>query len=124
MTSVTADQHNDYGPNLGRPGVTDNLAIPEQIPEFCGDAPANPTPLHQASSRLDNLASYPISRLARAGLDVAAEHIRSAGKAVRVEDEVPDAKRSPARHDLPARHLQQRVERDQQALRLVLRQAG
>lgn len=121
MTSA-AGHHNGYG--LDVPSVTDDLATPEQLAELRGEELAYLSLLHQASARLGNLAGHPPSRLTRAALDVAAEHIRSAEKVLRELDDVLDPKQSPAGHDLSARHLQQRVEREQHALQLVLGQAG
>lgn len=125
--SSAAGEHNGYDHHLGVPSITDDAvatANPEQIAELPGEEPAHLGLLHQASARLDNLAAYPHSRPARAVLDVAAEHIRSAEKVLRELDDVLGSKRSPARHGLSTRHLQQRVEREQQTLKLVLRQAG
>ncbi len=121
MTSA-AGYHNGSG--LDVPSVTDDLATPEQLAELRGEELAYLSLLHQASARLGNLAGYPHSRLTRAALDVAAEHIRSAEKILRELDDVLDPKLSPAGHDLSARHLQQRVEREQHALKLVHGRAG
>jgi hypothetical protein len=115
--SSAASQHNGYDLDLGGPSVTDDLAAPEQIAELRGQELAYLGLLHQASARLGNLASYPHRRPAGAGLDVAAEYIRSAETVLRELDDVLDPKQSPAGDDLSARHLQQRVEREQQALR-------
>ena len=121
MTSA-ADRHNGY--DLAGASVTDDLATPGQLAELRGEELAYLTLLHQTTARLGNLAGYPHSRLTRAALDVAAEHIRSAEKVLHELDDVLDPKQSPAGHDLSARHLQQRVEREQHALKLVLGQAG
>lgn len=121
---MTSAANHGFDDNLGRPSVTDELATPEQVAELRGEELVWQGLLHQASAQLSNLAGHPHSRLARAALDVAAEHIRSAEKVLRELDDVLDPKQSPARHDLSARHLQQRVEREQQALRLILGQAG
>ena len=121
MTSA-ADRHNGY--DLAGASVTDDLATPGQLAELRGEELAYLTLLHQTTARLGNLAGYPHSRLTRAALDVAAAHIRSAEKVLHELDDVLDPKQSPAGHDLSARHLQQRVEREQHALKLVLGQAG
>lgn len=73
--------------------------------------------LHQGSAHLSNLAAYPHGTLRRATLDAVAEHLRSAEKLLRALDDVLDPRQGDAGHDLSARHLQQRVEREQQALR-------
>ena len=117
----TAGQHNGY--NLDAASVTDDLAAPEQIAELRSDELAYLTLLHQTSARLGNLAGYPHSRVTRAALDIAGEYIRSTEKVLRALDDVLDPKQSPTGHDLSARHLQQRVEREQHALKLVLGQA-
>ncbi len=119
---MTSGRPNDR--DLGVPSVTDDLATPEQIAELRGEELAYLGLLHQTSARLGNLASYPHSRLARAALDVAAEHVRSAEKLLRELDDVLDPKQSPTGRDLSARHLRQRVEREQHALKLILGQAG
>lgn len=103
--------------NFDVPIVTDDLATPEQVAELRVEELVWQGLLHQTSAQLGNLAGYPHSRLARAALDIAAEHIRSAEKVLRELDDVLDPKSCPAGHDLSARHLQQRVEREQQVLR-------
>lgn len=103
--------------DLGTPSVTDDLATSEQTAELRGEELVWQSLLHQASAQIGNLAAYPHSRLARAALDVAAEHIRCAENVLRELDDVLDPKQSTAGHDLSTKHLQQRVEREQQALR-------
>ena len=125
MTSPASnDDDLDVDLGLNRSSVTDDLATPEQIAELRGEELAYLTLLHVASARLGNLANYPDSRLARAALDVAAEHIRSADNVLRDLDDVLDPKQSRAGHELSARHLQQRAEREEQTLKLALRQAA
>jgi hypothetical protein len=109
---MTADPTRNYG-DLDVPSVTDDLATAE----LRGEELVWQTLLHQASTQLGNLAGYPHSRLCRAALDAAAEHIRSAEKLLRALDDVLDPKQSDYGRDLSTRHLQQRVEREQQALR-------
>jgi hypothetical protein len=121
---MTNAASNRYELDLDCPSVTDDLATPEQIAELRCEELACLTLLHLASARLANLASYPHSRLVRATLDLAAEPIRSAEKLLRDLDDVLDPKQSPAGHELSARRLQQRVEHEQQTLKLALRQAG
>ncbi|WP_375502664.1 hypothetical protein [uncultured Jatrophihabitans sp.] len=114
------DPSNHPAVNLGVASVTDDLASAEEIAELRGEQMVWQTLLHQASSQLANLAGYPHSRLCRAALDVAAEHVRSAEKVLRALDDVLDPKQSDAGRQLSTRYLRQRVEREQD----VLRQAG
>jgi hypothetical protein len=93
------------------------MATPEQTAELRGEALVWQMLLHQASAQLSNLAAYPHGTLRRTALDAIAEHLRSAEKLLRALDDVLDPRQSDAGHDLSARHLQQRVEREQQALR-------
>jgi hypothetical protein len=97
--------------------VSEDLATPEQTAELRGEALVWQMLLHQASAQLGNLAAYPHGTLRRSTLDTVAEHLRSAEKLLRALDDVLDPRQSDAGHDLSARHLQQRVEREQQALR-------
>lgn len=94
-----------------------DVATPEQTAELRGEALVWQMLLHQASAQLSNLAAYPHGTLRRTALDTAAEHGRSAEKLLRALDDVLDPRQSDAGHDLSARHLHQRVEREQQALR-------
>lgn len=110
---MTDDPTRDFS----APSVTDDLASAEQIAELRGEELAWCLLLHQASAQLGNLAAYPHNRLCRAALDVAADHIRSAENLLRALDDVLDRQQSDAGHQLSTRHLQQRVEREQQALR-------
>jgi hypothetical protein len=93
------------------------MAIPEQTAELRGEALVWQMLLHQASAQLSNLAAYPHGTLRRTALDAVAEHLRSAEKLLRALDDVLDPRQSDAGHDLSARHLQQPVDREQQALR-------
>jgi hypothetical protein len=102
--------------DLSAPSVTHDLASAEQIAELRGEELAWRSLLHQASAEIGNLGAYPYNRVCRAALDLAAEHIRSAEKLLRDLDDVLDSKESAAGHDLSTRHLQQRVEREQQTL--------
>jgi len=95
----------------------EDAATGEQTAELRGEALAWQMLLHQASAQLSNLAAYPHGTLRRTTLDTAAEHLRSAEKLLRALDDVLDPRQSDAGHDLSARHLQQRVDRKQQALR-------
>lgn len=110
---MTIDPTRDFS----APSVTDELASAEQIAELRGEELVWQILLHQASAQLGNLAGYPHSRLCRAALDADAEHIRSAEKLLRALDDVLDPKQSEAGRDLSTRHLQQRVERELQALK-------
>jgi len=94
-----------------------DAATPEQTAELRGQALAWQMLLHQASAQLSNLAAYPHGTLRRTTLDAVAKHLRSAENLLRALDDVLDPRQSDAGHDLSARHLQQRVEREQQALR-------
>ncbi len=96
--------------------MSEDLATPEQTAELRGEALVWQMLLHQASAQLSNLAAYPHGTLRRTTLDAVAEHLRSAEKLLRALDDVLDPRQSDG-HDLSARHLQQRVEREQQALR-------
>jgi hypothetical protein len=93
------------------------MATPEQTAELRGEALVWQMLLHQASSQLSNLAAYPHGTLRRTTLAAVAEHLRSAEKLLRALDDVLDPRQSDAGLDLSVRHLQQRVEREQQALR-------
>ena len=97
--------------------MSEDLATPEQTAELRGEALVWQMLLHQASAQLSNLAAYPHGTLRRTTLDAVAEHLRSAETLLRALDDVLDPRQSDAGHDLSARHLQQRVEREQQALR-------
>lgn len=97
--------------------MSEDLSTPEQTAELRGQALVWQMLLHQASAQLSNLAAYPHGTLRRTTLDAVAEHLRSAEKLLRALDDVLDPRQSDAGHDLSARHLQQRVEREQQALR-------
>ena len=94
-----------------------DLANAEETAELRGEALVWQMLLHQAAAQLSNLAAYPHGSLRRSTLDAVAEHLRSAEKLLRALDDVLDPKQSEAGHDLAARDLQQRVEREQQALR-------
>ncbi len=94
-----------------------DLATPEQTAELRGEALVWQMVLDQASAQLSNLAAYPHGTLRRTTLDAVAEHLRSAEKLLRALDDFLDPRQSDAGHDLSARHLQQRVKREQQALR-------
>jgi hypothetical protein len=72
--------------------------------------------LHQASAQLSNLAAYPHGTLRRTTLDAVAEHLRSAENLLRALDDVLDPRQSAAGLDLSVRHLERRVDREQQAL--------
>lgn len=102
---------------VGSPSVTAELASGEQLAELRGEELLWQTLLHQASAQLGNLAGYPHSRLCRAALDVAADHIRCAEKILRGLDDVLDPKQSEHGRILSSRHLAQCIEREQQALR-------
>jgi hypothetical protein len=97
--------------------MSEDLATPEQTAELRGEALVWQMLLHQASAQLGNLAAYPHGTLRRSALDAASEHIRSAEKLLRALDDVLNLKQNDAARELSARHLQQRVEREQQALR-------
>ena len=97
--------------------MSEDLATSEQTAELRGQALVWQMLLHQASGQLGNLAAYPHGTLRRTTLDVVAEHLRSAEKLLRALDDVLDPRQSDAGHDLSVRHLQQRVEREQQAPR-------
>jgi hypothetical protein len=97
--------------------VSEDLSTPEQTAELRGQALVWQMLLHQASAQLSNLAAHPHGTLRRATLDAVAEHLRSAEKLLRALDDVLDPRQSDAGLDLSVRHLQQRVEREQQALR-------
>ena len=114
---MTADPTQGRVEDLAAPSVTDDLASAEQLAELRGEELVWQTLLHQASAQLGNLAGYPHSRLCRAALDAAAEHIRSAEKILQALDDVLDPKQSDQGRVLSTRHLQQRVEREQQAIR-------
>jgi hypothetical protein len=105
--------------DLSTPSVTDDLATAEQIAELRGGDQVWLALLHQASAHLGNCARYPHGRLCRAALEVAAEHIRSAEKILRELDDMLDPKQNVAGRERSTRHLQQRVEREQHALRQV-----
>lgn len=109
----------DGGAEPGLPSVTDDLASAEQRAELRGEELAWQTLLYQASAHLGNLAAHPHSRLCRAALDVAAEHIRSAEKLLHALDNVLDPKQSEHGRGLSVGNLQQRVQREQRALRQV-----
>lgn len=95
----------------------EDAATPEQTAELRGQALVWQMLLHQASAQLSNLAAYPHGTLRRTTLDAVAEHLRSAETLLRALDDVLDPRQSDAGLDLSVRHLQQRVEREQQALR-------
>jgi hypothetical protein len=97
--------------------VSEDLATPEQTAELRGEALVWQMLLHQASAQLSNLAAHPHGSLRRTTLDAVAEHLRSAETLLRALDDVLDPRQSDAGHELSVRHLQQRVEREQQALR-------
>jgi hypothetical protein len=97
--------------------VSEDLSTPEQTAELRGQALVWQMLLHQASAQLSNLAAYPHGTLRRTTLDAVAEHLRSAETLLRALDDVLDPRQSDAGLDLSVRHLQQRVEREQQALR-------
>ncbi len=97
--------------------MSEDLATPEQTAELRGQALVWQMLLHQASAQLGNLAAYPHGTLRRTTLDAVAEHLRSAEKLLRALDDVLDPRQSDAGHDLSVRHLQQRMEREQQAPR-------
>jgi hypothetical protein len=97
--------------------VSEDLSTPEQTAELRGQALVWQMLLHQASAQLSNLAAHPHGTLRRTTLDAVAEHLRSAETLLRALDDVLDPRQSGAGHDLSVRHLQQRVEREQQALR-------
>jgi hypothetical protein len=99
--------------------VSEDLATPEQTAELRGEALVWQMLLHQASAQLGNLAAYPHGTLRRSALDTVAEHVRSAEKLLRALDDVLDPKQGDAGHDLSIQHLQRRVEREQQVLRLA-----
>jgi hypothetical protein len=94
-----------------------DVATPEQTAELRGQALVWQMLLHQASVQLCNLAAYPHGTLRRTTLDAVVEHLRSAEKLLRALDDVLDPRQSDAGLELSVRHLQQRVEREQQALR-------
>jgi hypothetical protein len=94
-----------------------DVATPEQTAELRGQALVWQMLLHQASAQLGNLAAYPHGTLRRTTLDAVAEHLRSAETLLRALDDVLDPRQSAAGLDLSVRHLQRRVEREQQALR-------
>ena len=98
----------------------EDTATPEQTAELRGEALVWQMLLHQGSAQLANFAAYPHGTLRRSTLDAVAEHLRSAEKLLRALDDVLDPRQSDAGHDLSARHLQQRVEREQQALRQAI----
>lgn len=95
----------------------EDSATPEQTAELRGQALVWQMLLHQASAQLSNLAAYPHCLLRRTKLDAVADHLRSAEKLLRALDDVLDRSLSAAGLDLSVRHLQRRVEREQQALR-------
>ncbi len=95
----------------------EGAATGEQTAELRGEALVWQMLLHQASAQLSNLAAHPHGTLRRTTLDAVAEHLRSAEKLLRALDDVLDPRQSDDGLDLSARHLQQRVEREQQALR-------
>jgi hypothetical protein len=94
-----------------------DLASPEETAELRGETLVWQMLLHQATAQLSNLAAYPHGTLRRSTLDAVAEHLRSAEKLLRALDDVLDPKQSEAGHELSARDLRKRVEREQQALR-------
>lgn len=95
----------------------EDSATPEQTAELRGQALVWQMLLHQSSAQLSNLAAYPHGTLRRTTLDAVAEHLRTAEKLLRALDDVLDRSLSAAGLDLSVRHLQRRVEREQQALR-------
>jgi hypothetical protein len=97
--------------------VSEDLSTPEQTAELRGEALVWQMLLHQASAQLSNLAAHPHGTLRRTTLDAVAEHLRSAEKLLSALDDVLDPRQSDAGLDLSVRHPQQRVEREQQALR-------
>jgi hypothetical protein len=97
--------------------VSEDPSTPEQTAELRGQALVWQMLLHQASAQLSNLAAHPHGTLRRTTLDAVAEHLRSAEKLLRALDDFLDPRQSDAGLDLSVRHLQQRVEREQQALR-------
>lgn len=97
--------------------MSEDLSTPEQTADLRGQALVWQMLLHQASAQLSNLAAHPHGTLRRTTLDAVTEHLRSAEKLLRALDDVLDPRQSDAGLDLSVRHLQQRVEREQQALR-------
>ncbi len=97
--------------------MSEDLSTPEQTAELRGQALVWQMLLRQASAQLSNLAAYPHGTLRRTTLDAVAEHLRSAEKLPCALDDVLDPRQSAAGLDLSVRHLQHRVEREQQALR-------
>ena len=97
--------------------MSEDLSTQEQTAELRGQALVWQMLLHQASAQLSNLASYPHGTLCRTTLDPVAEHLRAAETLLRALDDVLDPRQSDAGLDLSVRHLQQRVEREQLALR-------
>ena len=95
-------------------GVGEPTVSAEQTAELRGEALVVQMLLHQLCAQLTNFAAYPHGRLRRAAL--AAEHVRSAEKLLRALDDVLDPRLDPAGHDQYARHLQQRIDRERQAL--------
>ena len=114
---MTGDPVSEGVGGLGVPSVTDDLASAEQLAELRGEELVWQMLLHQAAAQLGNLAGYPHSRLARAALDVAADHIRSAEKVLQALDDVLDPKQTEQGRGVSTRHLLQRVEREQQTMR-------
>lgn len=97
-------------------GVGEPTVSAEQTAELRGEALVVQMLLHQLCAQLTNFAAYPHDRLRRAALDLAAEHMRSAEKLLRALDDILDPGLDPAGLDQYSRHLQQRVERERQAL--------
>jgi hypothetical protein len=97
-------------------GVGEPTVSAEQTAELRGEALVIQMLLHQLCAQLTNFAAYPHDQLRRAALDLAAEHIRSAEKLLRALDDVLDPRLDPGGHDHYARHLQQRIDRERQAL--------
>lgn len=115
--AIHSNSYTTSARDLLAPSVTDQLATAEQLAELRGEELVWQTLLHQASVQLANRAGYPHSRLCRAALDVAADHIRSAENLLRALNDALDPKLSDAGRDLSTRHLRQRVEREQHVLR-------
>jgi hypothetical protein len=97
--------------------VSEDLSTPEQTAGLRGQALVWQLLLHQASAQLGNLAAHPHGTLRRTTLDAVAEHLHSAETLLRALDDALDPRQSDAGLELSVRHLQQRVEREQQALR-------
>jgi hypothetical protein len=89
----------------------------EPTAELRGKAPAWQQVRHLHRVQMANLADKTRDRLGRAALDLTTEYINSAEKILPVLDDVLDPRQGECGHPAAVRHLTDRVERGNRALR-------